>query len=84
MEDPPITFTILSGWWYGNTVCPTKSSTKGLGVPQNRRRKVVTLALPPEIDFSKTSTVLNKLSTISNPTHLNLPHLAIIYVNPKT
>jgi hypothetical protein len=36
-------FTILSGRWVGNTGCPAKSSTKGLGVPQNRRRKVVTL-----------------------------------------
>jgi hypothetical protein len=42
--DPPMTFAILSGRWVGDTGCPTKSSTKGLGVPQNRRRKVVTLA----------------------------------------
>jgi hypothetical protein len=41
--DPPMTFTILSGMWVGNTGCPAKSSTKGLGVPRNRRRKVVTL-----------------------------------------
>jgi hypothetical protein len=41
--DPPVTFKILSGRWVGNTGCPAKSSTKGLGVPQSRRRKVVTL-----------------------------------------
>jgi hypothetical protein len=41
--DPPMTFTILSGRWVGDTGCPAKSSTKGLGVPQTRRRKVVTL-----------------------------------------
>jgi hypothetical protein len=44
VHDPPMTFTILSGRWVGNTGCPAKSSTKGLGVPQNRRRKVVTLS----------------------------------------
>jgi hypothetical protein len=27
--DPPMTFTILSGRWVGNTGCPAKSSTKG-------------------------------------------------------
>jgi hypothetical protein len=27
--DPPMTFTILSGRWVGNTGCPTKSSMKG-------------------------------------------------------
>jgi hypothetical protein len=26
--DPPMTFTILSGRWVGNTGCPAKSSTK--------------------------------------------------------
>jgi hypothetical protein len=26
--DPPMTFTILSGRWDGNTGCPAKSSTK--------------------------------------------------------
>jgi hypothetical protein len=26
---PPMTFTILSGRWVGNTGCPAKSSTKG-------------------------------------------------------
>jgi hypothetical protein len=41
--DPPMTFTILSGRWVGDTGCTAKSSTEGLGVPQNRRRKVVTL-----------------------------------------
>jgi hypothetical protein len=41
----PMTFMILSVRWVGNTGCPAKSSTKGLGVPQNRRRKVVTLLL---------------------------------------
>jgi hypothetical protein len=33
--DPPVTFTILSSRWVGNTGCPAKSSTKvghpGLG-----------------------------------------------------
>jgi hypothetical protein len=28
MYDPPMTFTILSGRWVGNTGCPTKLSTK--------------------------------------------------------
>jgi hypothetical protein len=27
--DPPMTFTILSDRWVGNTGCPAKSSTKG-------------------------------------------------------
>jgi hypothetical protein len=27
--DPPVTFTILSGRWVGNTGCPAKPSTKG-------------------------------------------------------
>jgi hypothetical protein len=27
--DPPMTFTILSGRWVGNTGCLAKSSTKG-------------------------------------------------------
>jgi hypothetical protein len=27
--DPPMTFTILSGRWVGNTGCPAQSSTKG-------------------------------------------------------
>jgi hypothetical protein len=27
--DPPMTFTILSGRWVGNTGCPAKSSSKG-------------------------------------------------------
>jgi hypothetical protein len=27
--DSPMTFTILSGRWVGNTGCPAKSSTKG-------------------------------------------------------
>jgi hypothetical protein len=27
--DPPMTFTILSGRWVGNTGCPAKSSTEG-------------------------------------------------------
>jgi hypothetical protein len=34
--DPPMTFTILSGRWVGNTGCPVKSSTKG-GHPNPQR-----------------------------------------------
>jgi hypothetical protein len=29
VHDPPMTFTILSGRWDGNTGCPAKSPTKG-------------------------------------------------------
>jgi hypothetical protein len=32
--DPPMTFTILSGRWVGNTGCPANSTTK-VGRPNN-------------------------------------------------
>jgi hypothetical protein len=46
--DPPMTLTILSGRWVGNTGCPAKSSTKGghpslyliISVSFNKKRNV--------------------------------------------
>jgi hypothetical protein len=40
VRDPPMTFTILSGRWVGNTGCPAKSSTKG-GHPNHERSSFV-------------------------------------------